>query len=177
MKRMEHSRTMRSLYLGLLVLCVSTGVVCREIKIHGLGAKGAVPDEYMVTISTRKLREGAQSYSARKQEAAHEFKQYISENVPKDSNNGVKDYWIFPNYVMLHVFLTEDYVPLLQSHPLVSLVETNYVYRIAYNVTLNNTLEVDANVTFDGRTCLLQDTGESLWGLSRISTRDKVSGT
>lgn len=132
----------------------------------------SIPNEYIVVINTKKLKTDSVSYLKIKESTARELTDYLLQNVPHEAEFLNNRSLIFPNYVVLQVTLEPQYVHLLQQHPLVTFMEANHkinLYNSAPNIT--------NNVTLNDRTCLLQETGKSLWGLSRISSRDKVKSS
>ena len=150
-----------------ILLCLFLEIKSNNVKIFGTGYKDAVPDQYIVALSTQKLKNDMTTYKETKEATAKEFQNYISEHVSNRDTLQMKSL-IFPNYVVLQVTLGPRHLHLLQEHPLVSFIETNH------RISVYNTLNVTGNVTLSDRTCLLQDTGLTLWGLSRISSRDRV---
>ena len=152
---------------GFIFLCFFVETKSNKVKIHGTEYKDAIPNDYIVAINTQKLKNDMTAYKETKVTTAMELQNYLFENIPNSDSLKMKSF-IFPNYVVLEVSLKPQYVHLLQEHPLVTWIETNH------QVYAYNTLNVTGNTTLSDRTCLRQDTGCTLWGLSRISSRNKV---
>ena len=146
----------------------------KQVRILGTDYKDTINNQYIVAVNTKKLKNDATSYQDVKESTANELKDYLLQNIPNSDSLKLKSL-IFPNYVILLVSLEPEYVHLLQEHPMVSIIETNHKISV-YNISLNasDSVNVTNSITLDDRTCLLQDTGKTLWGLSRISSRDSV---
>ena len=153
----------------------------KELRILGTDYRDTIKNQYIVAVNTKKLKNDSSSYQHVKESTANELKDYLLQNIPNTDSLKLKSL-IFPNYVILLVSLEPEYVHLLQEHPMVSIIETNHKVSV-YNTSLNfsnplnfsDSLNVTNSITLDDRTCLLQDTGKTLWGLSRISSRHRVS--
>ena len=152
----------------------------KQVRILGTDYKDTIKNQYIVAVDTKKFKSDATSYQHVKESTANELKDYLLQHIPNTDSLKLKSL-IFPNYVILLVSLQPEYVDLLQEHPMVSIIETNHKVSI-YNTSLNfshhlnssDSLNVTSGITLDDRTCLLQDTGKTLWGLSRISSRHRV---
>ncbi len=133
-----------------------------SISIQGTDYNEVIDNEYIVTIHTLKLKGDPAEYSDKKETVAKEFRDYIQKNVP-NGLSAIRNVWIFPNYVIVRVSLDAEDVHYLQEHPLVTSIETSHTLHVAAE-----------NVTVNDRTCVFQDTGHKLWGLSRIASREPV---
>ena len=162
---MNTKSTNRSLYILLYFLIETKS---SYVKIHGTEYSDLIPNEYIVAFNTRRLKDDIGTYLETKENFAKEVKDELFKNIP-NSNSASTTTLIFPNYVVLQVSVKPQYVHLLQEHPLVSFIETNHEIH-SYSRTLN----VTGNMTLNDRTCLFQETGISMWGLSRITSREKV---